>query len=125
MIVSASTLARCITLGTLVDAIRGCLGAFIIWDGLRILGRIGRLSIAADAAVAQGVLERTQSAYLEDEVLTVVKISDQFGACSCDEHLYDDIEQIMKVERTASQVLDSVPAVVLGNCKQRSGQEAF
>ena len=37
MIVSASTLARRVVRSTLVDAVRGRLGALIVWYGLGIL----------------------------------------------------------------------------------------
>ena len=53
MIVAASALARHVALSTLVYAVRGCLGALIVRNGLRILGGIRRLSVAADASISE------------------------------------------------------------------------
>ena len=54
IIIATRTLARRIALGTLVDAVGGCLGAFVVWDRLGVLGGVGGLSVAANAGVAQG-----------------------------------------------------------------------
>ena len=46
---SAIALTTRVTLSTAVHALSGCLGAFIVRDGLGVLGGIGLLTVAANA----------------------------------------------------------------------------
>ena len=57
VIIAASRLARRICGSASHDTVGGCLSAFVVWDGLGVLGGIRRLSVAANAIVAQGGLD--------------------------------------------------------------------
>lgn len=60
MILAAGTLAGVVA-GAVVDALVVGLGAEVVGDGEGVLGGIGLLAVAADAAVYQGVLNAGQS----------------------------------------------------------------
>ena len=56
MICTAGTLARRVTRTAVVDAVCGCCGALIIWDGLGVFGGIGLLAVAAYTGIVEGAL---------------------------------------------------------------------
>lgn len=60
MILTAGTLARGVT-AAVVDALGVEFRADVVRDGERVLGRVGLLAVAADAAVYQGVLNELVS----------------------------------------------------------------